>query len=425
MNGLKMLRVKQKFEHPHVNDVNARVRREIEKFDLSKVAGKTVGITAGSRGIPNIRRILLTIVTILKEAGAHPFIVPCMGSHGGATSKGQKSILEEYGITKGSMRCPIRGAMDVVEIGQHEGNAIFWSKNLVEADFTLIVNRIKPHTTFHGTIESGLSKMIAIGGGRRHGAETIHARSVEIGMEAAIRGAAQQVLENCNILGGIGIIDNAYHQTGLIEAVLDTTPDGFIAAEQELLLKAKSMLPQLPFAKIDVLYLREMGKNVSGSGSDPNVIGKKPGGWRRDKLPRESQAEIGHVCCSSLTTESHGNAGAIGLHDAVSQRLIDRVNWRDTRVNAEVSGAVDVLFPPPIYANDQAMLRAALDRCRTQTDNPKVVFARNTNDLHVLYISESLLEEAKENANIRVLTEPEEIVFNESGYLELPFEVHH
>ncbi len=425
MLGLQMLCVEQRFAHPTVHDVNTRVRREIEKLDLSKVAGKSVGITAGSRGIPNIRRILLTIVTILKEAGAKPFIVPCMGSHGGATAKGQKGILEEYGITEGSMRCRIKGAMDVLEIGQHEGEPIFWSKNLVKADFVLIVNRIKPHTTFHGGIESGLSKMIAIGGGRKHGAETIHARARTIGMEAAIVGAARQVLENCRILGGIGIIDNAYHQTGIIEAVTDTSPEGFVAAERALLEQAKGMLPQIPFVKVDVLYLREMGKNVSGSGSDPNVIGRKPGGWRRDELPRESQAEIGHVCCSALTTESHGNAGAIGLHDAVTQRLIDRVDWHHTRLNAEVSGAVDVLFPPPIYTSDEAMLRAALERCRTQTDNPRVVFARNTNDLHVLYISDSLREEAEANSNIQIIADPAEVVFNDKGYLELHFEVQH
>ncbi len=421
-----MLRVEQLFDPTHVNEVSRKVRREMKKLELAKVRGKRVAVTAGSRGIPNIRRIMLTVVVVLKEAGADPFIVPCMGSHGGATAEGQVSLLDQYGITETSMRCPIDGTMDVVELGKESdlGQTVYWSKNLIEADFTILVNRIKPHTLFCGDIESGLSKMAAVGGGRKRGAESVHERSQQLGLERAIVGAAERIFADGNILGGLGIIDNAFHQTAVIEAIPLTSAEDFMAHETKLLKRACEMLAQIRFQKVDVLYLSEMGKNISGSGSDPNVIGRKPGGWRRDKLERPGQAEIAYVCCSSLTTESHGNAGALGLHDAVSQRLINQVNWDDTRVNAEVSGATDIIMPRSIHADDITMLHAARSIALTQTDDPRIVLARNTNDLRVLYISNSLRTEAEQNENIKILSEDVPLNFDDEGHVDMPFEVH-
>ena len=424
MIELPMLRVEQFFGQSTINDPANAVRRVMRELDLKKVRGKHVAITAGSRGIPNIARILRTVVVVLQEAGAEPFAVPCMGSHGGATPSGQLGVLEEYGITERSIGCPILAEMDVCRLGEVEGMPVYWSKQLHEADFVIPINRIAAHTLFCGTqIESGLCKMLAVGGGRKRGAESIHSRADTVGLEQAVLEAARVILEHGNVLGGIAILDNAKFRTSVIEAVPMTDVEGFIAKEASLLKRALEMLAQFNLGpRIDLVYLQCMGKNISGSGSDPNVIGKMPGGWRRDVLDRPNQAEILHVCCSSLTPESHGNGGAIGLHDGITRRLMQAVNWKDTRLNAEVSCRVDISHCPPIYANDIEMLQAALERIRTEIEHPRIVFARSTKYLRVLYISESLRPMVEGNDRFRILSEVEAVRFDDDGYLDLDFE---
>ena len=425
-----MLRVEQLFGHPRVNDIPAAVKRQLKNLDLTRAKGKRVAVMVGSRGIPNILQIVRAVVVTLLEAGAKPYVVTCMGSHGGATAKGQRSILAQYGMTKHSLGCPIKAAMDVEKIGTFNGLPVYFSKNLLDADWVLPVNRLAAHTLFVGEkIESGLCKMLAIGGGRKVGAEIVHqlAELLSDGscyaLEAAVIGSFREIAANVPILGGLAILDNAKQRTAMIEAVPYESPDQFIEHEARLLKKAVGMLAQFNLGDtLDLVYLERMGKNISGSGVDPNVIGKKIGGWRRDKLPRPGQAEIGWVCCSSLTDESHGNAGAIGLLDGMTKRLLDSVVWEDTQLNAEVSGATDVAQPRAYYDNDRDLLEHGLKIVGTHSKDPTLVCARSTKHLRVLYVSETLLPRVEGNDNFRILSEAQPLEFDEDGHLVLDFE---
>ena len=275
MNYPRLFRLRQIFDAPRVDDIPETVRSEVRRLQPEKTikSGQTVAISAGSRGIANLDTVIKTLVEEMVTLGAKPYIVPAMGSHGGGTAEGQAEILASYGITEETMGAPVRASMEVIEIGTTDfGMPVYFDKNASEADHVIVVNRIKPHTGFDGEIESGLMKMMLIGLGKHKGAAIYHRAIIHHTFDKIVRVVGTKVREKMPISFGIGLLENGYDETAQIAAV----PAGeFESAEKELLVKAKEWCPRLPFEDIDLLVVDEMGKDISGSGMDTNVIGRK------------------------------------------------------------------------------------------------------------------------------------------------------
>ncbi|HTN73999.1 MAG TPA: lactate racemase domain-containing protein, partial [Pirellulaceae bacterium] len=308
----QMFRVHQTFERPQVSDVAATVEAELKSLLLGRriLPGQTVAITAGSRGIANIKHIIKAIVDHVKSLGGLPFIVPAMGSHGGGTAEGQRRLIEGYGITEEFCGCPIRSSMETVIVCQAaEGFPVHFDKHAFGADHVVVCGRIKPHTGFVGEIESGLMKMMLIGLGKHHGAKIYHRAIMNYSFGQILRSVAREVLSRCRIVAGVAIVENAYDETAQIAAV---APEDFEEREKALLKLAREWLPRLPFSTADILLIDEIGKNISGTGMDTNVIGRKYNdhvAWP-DEYPK-----IKRVVVRGLTPQTHGNATGIGISE--------------------------------------------------------------------------------------------------------------
>ena len=304
-------------------------------------AGQTVAITAGSRGITGIDGILGAVVEECASVGLRPFIVPAMGSHAGATAEGQQHLLEHYGITAAAMGCEIRSSMDVVPIGEVKGIPVFCDRNAWEADHIAVVARVKPHTDFDNEIESGLFKMMSVGLGKREGAEHYHRAGHDYSYADVFPSVGKKVLETARILFGLAVVENGNGQTARIEAVL---PSDFYETEKALLVLAKSWLGRLPFEALDLLIVDEMGKNISGTGMDPNVIGR-PCIQKHTGRPK-----IRQLLVRDLTPESDGNALGVGMADLTTKRLVDKINRTTTNINVITTGALDLAKVPMSFA---------------------------------------------------------------------------
>src|SRR5262245_58986657 len=267
----KMVRVRQAFARPRVDDIPAGVRGALGSAGLPIKRGDTVAVGAGSRGIANIDVIVRAAVDWLKDLGARPFVFPAMGSHGGATPEGQREVLAHYGITEATIGCEIRASMDVIQVGEAMGLPVWLDRTASEADWIGLVNRVKPHTDFKGSIESGLFKMMTIGLGKYRGATQYHRANVTHGYETVITAVGREMLARARIGFGLGIAENGYDETGRIEAF---NAEDLEAGERRLLKDAREWMARLPFGQIDVLVVEEIGKNISGSGMDTNVIGR-------------------------------------------------------------------------------------------------------------------------------------------------------
>jgi Lactate racemase N-terminal domain len=270
-----MVRLKQQFPRPRVDNIPAAVRESLSKLHLDTTIKpkQTVALTAGSRGIANIPLILKSAVQFLRDLGAEPFLVPAMGSHGGGTAQGQREVIESYGITEGFVGAPIRASMDVVSLGSTpEGYPVVLDKIASQADHIGVVGRVKPHTSYHGPIESGLMKMMMIGLGKHVGALNAHRILLEQPYDGVVRAVGKVVRAKAPIAFGLAAVENSYDDTALIDAAL---PADFEAVEEKLLVKAREWLPKLPFTEADLLIIDEIGKEISGSGMDTNVVGRK------------------------------------------------------------------------------------------------------------------------------------------------------
>src|ERR671918_288855 len=283
----RMIRVRQTFPRARVADIPAAVAQTLGNAALRIKPGDTVAVGAGSRGIANINVIVGATVAWLRNLGARPFVFPAMGSHGGGTSEGQLSVLEHYGITETTMGCPVRATMDVVQVGEALGLPVWLDRLASEADWIGVVNRVKPHTDFKGTIESGLFKMMTIGLGKWKGAVQYHRANVNHGYETVITAVGREMLSKARIGFGVGIVENGYDETAQVEAFAAADLE---AGERRLLKNAREWMARLPFGRIDVLIVEQIGKNISGSGMDTNVIGRptNPVG----ALPRRSQDPV-------------------------------------------------------------------------------------------------------------------------------------
>ncbi|MBW7457879.1 nickel-dependent lactate racemase, partial [Paenibacillus sepulcri] len=345
----KMIKIRQHFHAPAVENIEATVAAEIRKPEIAWriQPGQRIAITAGSRGIANISRIIAAVAAEIKSYGAHPFIVPAMGSHGGATAEGQIEVLESLGVTEEKCGAPVISSMDVVEIGQTQsGTAVYMDRHASEADGVVLVARIKLHTDFKSPvgIESGLTKMAAIGLGKHKQALLLHSYGVP-GIRDIMPEVGKVVIESGRIVFGLGIVENAVEQTSILEAI---EPDRINEREQALLLASAAMYPKLPTDELDILIVDEIGKNHSGTGMDTNIIGRmRIQGEAEPVSPR-----IKYVIAGDLSEESHGNALGIGLADLTTTRLVDKIDRKIMNENVITSTFLSRASVPITLDND-------------------------------------------------------------------------
>jgi hypothetical protein len=407
----KMFRMKQELEGPMLADIPGSVRDTIRGLRLQEKVkpGQTVAITSGSRGVANIDRITKAVVDELKALGLKPFICPTMGSHGEATAEGQLKILEHYGIIQATMGCPLKSSMAVVEIGKVKGTVVFCDKNAWEADHIAVVGRIKAHTDFDGEIESGLFKMMAIGLGKQHGAENYHRAGHHYSYAEIFPLVGQAVLDSGHVLFGLGIVENGHDQTAKVQAVL---PKDFAAVEKALLVEAKAWMARIPFDAIDVLIVDELGKNISGAGMDPNVIGRasvqKPAG----------KPHIRMLFVRDITPEAEGNAIGVGFADMTTKRLVKKINYAAMHMNAITSGVAEAAKVPMPFETDREAIEVALGMIGlTPPEQARVVRIKNTLQLTEIDCSEAMLSEVKAHKRLSPVTAPKAMAFDGSGNL--------
>jgi len=414
MNYPKMYRVRQIFDVPKVDNIEETVSQELKSIQIRSLikVGARIAITAGSRGIANIERILKHLVHIVKENSANPFFIPAMGSHGGGTAEGQLEILKSLKITEDSIGAPILSSMEVVEIGRSSfGFPVLVDRHAAEADGIIVVNRIKPHTEFEGPIESGLIKMMVIGMGKHKGCLQVHKQTVHYGYREVIPEIGRVILGRLPILFGLAIVENVYDETALIRAIL---PPQFFVEEEDLLAKAKGLMARLPFDEIDVLIVDEMGKNISGTGMDTNVIGRIMFiGEKEPEYPKITRTVI-----LNLTEESHGNAIGIGLADYTTQRLVDKIDALATSINSIAGMSPEKGRIPIALKTDREAVEAALTTIgAVDPEEARLVHIKNTLLIAELDISEALLEEIKGREDLKLVEELGTLSFDSKGNL--------
>lgn len=394
-----------------VSNIDAVIAIEFAKFSNIDLAGKTVAVGVGSRGIRQQPPVVRAVIRELKAAGADPFIVPAMGSHGGGNAKGQEAVLTSYGITEAEMGAPVRSSLEVVEVGRLEnGTPVYCDKLSNEADYIVVCNRIKPHTSFRGDHESGLVKMLAIGISKHEGATALHFHGFKH-FHNLIPEAGKVFLENTKVLFGVGMVENAKEDLRHVELI---GPDAFFERDAELLKMAKESIPQLLFDTIDVLLIDEMGKDVSGAGMDPNVTGK-PG----SKLPGFGMGPpINRIVVRDLTDVTEGNATGLGMADVTTQRLAAKLDWTKTYVNCVTSGVLDGAKLPLVANTDQDALGIGIRGCAgVASDTARIIRVRNTLEMTTVWASASMLPWIESHERLRILSDPFDLEFDADGAL--------
>lgn len=416
-----LLEIEQLFEAPKVDDVATTAALAVQESGVlaNMRPGASVAIGVGSRGIANLPTIVQSVVAQFQAAGLHPFITPAMGSHAGATSESQTEMLANLGVTEASVGAPIRATMEVRQIGQmDEGPPLFQDLLSAGADHTFLIARIKPHTSFRSDIESGLAKMLVIGLGKQQGAAVMHARGV-YGLIHYIGPAARVYAAQTNIVGGLAIVENGYDQTAEIHCL--PACDIGNQREAELLVKAKSLMPSLPFPHIDVLVVRELGKNISGTGMDTNVIG-------RMKIPRQAEptdgVDIATIAVLDLTETTHGNAYGMGLANVITARVARQIDWKAVYTNALTSGVLGMwrTSMPMTMADDRRAIQAALRGCGEEQENARLVFLRDTLTLDRLWVSPSLRSQVEAHPRLKIVDETP-LAFGDHGAMCSPWKM--
>jgi len=410
-----MLRVKQRFEGPRVEDVAAEVAQQLATLQLGEriKPGESVAISAGSRGIANIAVIIKAIVEHLQGLGAVPFIVPAMGSHGGGTAEGQQAILAGYGITEDYTGAEIRSSMETVIVDQTpQGIPVHFDKYAYEADHVFVCGRVKPHTGFVGEIESGLLKMMLIGLGKHAGAKIYHRAILDYSFGEIITAVADSVLQKCGIVAGLAIVENAYDQTALLEAV---APENFVEREKQLLLQAKQWMPRLPFKEIGLLIIDEIGKDISGSGLDTNVVGRK---YNDHRATDQDDVTVKRIFVRGLTYDTHGNACGLGMAEFTNTRTVESVDHRITAINSLTGGHPSAAMIPVHYDSDREVLDAALPTVGlADPENARIVHISNTLHVGEVLVSEVYLPEVEARDDLEIIDGPYEMEFDAAGNL--------
>lgn len=397
----RFFRVRQKFARVTEVDPAQAVKRELEKLGVAgKIKpGESVAITVGSRGIANIPTIVSAIVDFCKSVSAQPFIVPAMGSHGGATAEGQQKMLASLGVTEESVGAPIRSSMETVLVAEApEGFPVHFDKYASQADHVIVTNRIKPHTSFAGKLESGLMKMMLIGLGNHEGAVVYHQVIKNYSFDQIVRSVAGVVLEKMPILCGLAILENAFEETALIEGTL---PDDFVVNEERWLTQAKEWLPKLPVEALDILIVNQIGKDISGTGLDTNIVGRK---FNDHEARPEEFPKIKRICVRGLTPGSKGNATGIGIAEFCRSHVVEEMDKAATRVNCLTSGHITAAMIPVDYATDRAMLKDAVNTIgMTSPETLSVIWLHDTLHLVELECSEGLWEQLSGRDDLEVI----------------------
>ncbi len=409
--------ISQELPAQTLTDIPAEINRELQKIGLQDriKPGARIGITAGSRGVYQIPLILKTVVDEVKNLGGQPFLIPAMGSHGGATADGQIEVLKNLGVTEESVGAPILSSMEVVRIGTTDsGVPVHLDKHASEADGIIVVGRVKPHTDFRGPIESGLQKMLVIGLGKHKQALTNHSYGIK-GLREYVHQAAKVTLKQASILFGLAILENGYDRTAKIEAV---PPEKIITREPELLNEARSLMAKLPVEELDLLVVGEIGKNFSGTGMDTNIIGRVAiYGEEEFGSPR-----IQYIVALNLSAQTHGNALGIGLADFTTERVMKGIDYETTRQNVITSSFIERGKIPLAFPSDRAAIQAA-QRCLWLRDPEKarIMYIPNTLEISKIAVSESLLPTVSQRPDVKLLTRPQELKFDKDGNLLAPF----
>ncbi|MDZ4852947.1 MAG: lactate racemase domain-containing protein [Pirellulaceae bacterium] len=408
-------RVRQKFSRPCVASIDAAVQRAVEHAGLSRTikTGQSVAITVGSRGIANIAAITKQLVSQVKALGGRPFIVPAMGSHGGGTAQGQLRVLENYGVTSDSMGCEIRSSMDTAVVCQaKEGFPVHFDTHAFAADQVIVVNRIKPHTRFFGSVESGLMKMMLIGLGKHAGAIVYHRVIQNYTFDQIVRSVAREVIARCHIAGGIAILENGYEETA---DIVGLPPERIETEEPNLLNRVRDLLPRLPFDSAELLILDAIGKNFSGSGMDTNIVGRKHN--NRSAIGDE-RPEIEHIYVRSLSEETEGNAAGIGIAELCHRRVIEQMDPVKTRINCITAGHIAAAMVPVDFPNDRTAIETAmgLSGWGRNEDYP-AMWIPNTLHVEEVECSQVLLQKAKDHATLEIIAEPRPLQFDSDSNL--------
>src|SRR6266540_3059578 len=413
----RFIQVRQKFIPSEPVDVVGTLGREFERVRPKVKPGARVAVAVGSRGIANLDKLIGAVTQELRQAGAAPFIVPAMGSHGGATPEGQVRLLADYGVTEQRMGAPIRAAMDVERLGATaDGIEVLWSAEALRSDGVVVVNRVKPHTDFYSeTLGSGLLKMLVVGLGKRAGAANFHAAAMRLGYERVLSTAARVALATAPVLCGVAVVENQFHDTARLEVLL---PNEIEAREPELIRDARRLMPRIPFDDIDLLIVDRLGKNISGAGMDPNVTGR--GIHSSSALPGAPKAkpEVRRLFVRDLTPESHGNAVGVGLADFTTTRLVQAMDKRVTFMNALTALSLQSVKVPIHFESDrECVIRALESLAIADTRRAKVARITDTLSLERLRASESLLDEVRGRTDLEIEDNCEDMKFDAAGNL--------
>ena len=414
-----MFHASQRFPDAHIDreDIEKAIFDEVKRSGMGEriKPGMRIAITAGSRGIRNVDEITRSVVACVKAHGASPFIVPAMGSHGGATAEGQRELLAGYGITEERMGCPILSSMETVLLGHSElGKPVYMDKNAWESDGVILSCRLKPHNAFRGPVESGPCKMMTVGLGKQKGAEQVHSDGMDI-IARNIPTMAKVTLGTGKILFAIPCLENAYDQTLMFEAI---PAEKILEREPELLKIAFANMPSILVGEGDVLIVDRIGKNFSGTGVDPNITGTFSTPYATGGV------QVQRTCFLDLTEESHGNSLGIGLASAITRRIFDQIDADAMYTNCMTSTVIKSAMVPCVMSTDREAIQFCVRTCnRIDKQSPRII--RIQNSLHVgqIMLSEAYYADvmAGRYAGLEALDAPTALAFDQDGTLATPW----
>ena len=417
MSYPEMVKINQQLDEIKITDLDSHITAELDKTQLATLLkpGSKVAISVGSRGITDIVTIITSVVNWIKAHGGDPFLVPAMGSHGGATAEGQTQILEDYGLLETKVGAPIVSSMEVNHLGEtRSGIPVMLDQNACNADHIIVLNRVKPHTEFHGKIESGLMKMIVIGLGKHEGTIMAHRYAVKYGYERTLTEIGLHALKNAPISLGLAIIENGYGQTAQITGV---EPETFLEAEKRLLDIARNKTPKLPFDELDILIVDECGKEISGTGMDTKVLGRIMNIYEEEL----NNPKITRVILRDLTEKTHGNAIGVGLADFVTRKVADKIDYSSTYINSVTAITPEKARLPIVCENDREAVDFAIATAGpVDLDTVRIAWIKNTSKLSEMWISQGLMNEAKKKNEINILSDGCPMQFDGAGNLVGP-----
>lgn len=412
----RMYLVEQEFACPQISNPSAEVTQELLRHDFAArvTEGQSVAITAGSRGIAGIAEILRSVVEYFRQAGAKPFLVPAMGSHGGATAKGQLQTLHDLGITTESTGAEIRASMETIVVTHLDnGLPVHFDRIAFEADHVFVVNRVKPHTRFTGPVESGLLKMLLIGLGKHAGATLYHQAINDLTFTEILNSVTAEVIQRCDVLGGLAIVENAFDQTACIEAIM---PREFLNSEPRLLEQAKRWLPTLPFPDVDLLIVDRIGKNISGTGMDANVVGRK---YNDHAATEDDIARCKRILVRSLTPETQGNACGLGMAEFTTTDCVRQVDFEKTSTNVITASHPEAGMIPLAFATDALAVQQALKTIGTVAPaEARIIQVADTLHLKQVRLSEAYLSDMESHDRVQILEGPFDFPVSADGRLQ-------